>query len=166
MLCLAVPISTNPRMEHAPQKHGDMLRSLLSGGLVCSVVIRVLSSFVSRSRSEMSYVRLAACKCTDCHVFKTRSGSGRADVRFATDLHPPRCKSSSAFSVYLIHIFLRNCISISTCSGCRTPGCPISANPRMELAPQKHENMLRSLPSGGLVCSVVIRIVIRFAKPF
>ena len=33
-------------MELASQKHGDMLRSLLSGGLVCSVVIRVLSSFV------------------------------------------------------------------------------------------------------------------------
>lgn len=45
----------------------------------------VLSSFVPRSRSERSHVRLAASKCPDCQVFRPRSGSGRADVRFATD---------------------------------------------------------------------------------
>ena len=117
---------------------------------------------MSRSRSDGPHVRFAASKCHDCNVFIPRSGSGMADVRLATDLHPPRCKSSSAFSVHLIHIFLRNCISISTCSGCRTPGCPISTNPRMELAPQKHGDMLRSLPSGGLVCSVVIRVLSSF----
>ena len=55
----------------------------------------VLSSFVPRSRSERSHVRLAASKCPDCQVFRPRSGSGRADVRFATDLHPPITFTSS-----------------------------------------------------------------------
>ena len=47
--------------------------------------VEVLAA-ISRSRSERSHVRLAARKCSDCHVFRTRSGSGRADVRLATDL--------------------------------------------------------------------------------
>ena len=47
--------------------------------------VEVLAA-ISRSHSERSHVRLAASKCPDCHVFRPRSGSGRADVRLATDL--------------------------------------------------------------------------------
>ena len=47
--------------------------------------VEVLAA-ISRSCSERSHVRLAASKCPDCPVFRPRSGSGRDDVRFATDL--------------------------------------------------------------------------------